>query len=150
MQPEMSAPEVTQRLISAIHSAKYDVIICNYANGDMVGHTGNFNAAMRAIEILDACIGELCDAIEQTGGQMLITADHGNCEQMLDPNSQQAHTAHTHNVVPLIYVGPQQVSLLSDGTLSDVAPTLLDLMHLEIPSEMTGRSLASIEALQTA
>lgn len=150
LKPEMSAPEVTQRLINAIHSAKYDVIICNYANGDMVGHTGNFDAATRAVEILDACMGELCDAIEQTGGQMLITADHGNCEQMLDPDRQQAHTAHTHNMVPLIYVGPQQLSLASDGTLCDVAPTLLDLMHLEIPSEMTGRSLASIEALQTA
>ena len=149
LQPEMSAPEVTEKLVAAIEGGKYDVIICNYANGDMVGHTGKLEPARKAVETLDQSLTKLRQAIEKTGGQMLITADHGNCEQMLDPDSQQEHTAHTHNVVPLVYVGPQSVQL-SSGTLADVAPTLLDLMHLEIPAEMTGRSLATIEAQQTA
>lgn len=150
LQPEMSAPEVTDKLVAAIRSGAYDVIICNYANGDMVGHTGKLEPAKKAVETLDASLGALRAAIEETGGQMLITADHGNCEQMLDPDNQQEHTAHTHNVVPLVYVGPQAVQLALGGTLADVAPTLLDLMHLEIPVEMTGRSLATIEARQTA
>ncbi|NKC00679.1 MAG: 2,3-bisphosphoglycerate-independent phosphoglycerate mutase [Pseudomonadales bacterium] len=150
LQPEMSAPEVTRKLVAAIKAGKHDVIVCNYANGDMVGHTGQLEPAKIAVETLDAALGELRTAIEETGGQMLITADHGNCEQMLDTENKQAHTAHTHNAVPLVYVGPQQIQLRQYGTLSDVAPTLLDLMHIEIPTEMTGRSLATIETAQTA
>jgi 2,3-bisphosphoglycerate-independent phosphoglycerate mutase len=150
LQPEMSAPEVTRRLVAAIRGGEHDVIVCNYANGDMVGHTGKLEPAKQAVETLDAALGELRRAIDETGGQMLVTADHGNCEQMLDSENKQEHTAHTQNLVPLVYVGPQQISLAQDGTLSDVAPTLLDLMHLEIPTEMTGRSLATVETRQTA
>ena len=150
LQPEMSAPEVTEKLVAAIKGGDYDVIICNYANGDMVGHTGKLEPARKAVETLDNALRQLRAAIQDVGGQMLITADHGNCEQMRDPESDQEHTAHTHNVVPLVYVGPQQVQFAPLGTLADIAPTMLDLMHLEIPAEMTGRSLATIEAKQTA
>ena len=150
LQPEMSAPEVTNKLIKAIRSGSYDVIVCNYANGDMVGHTGKLKPAIAAVETLDACMARLCEALADCGGQMLITADHGNCEQMLDSVNQQPHTAHTHNTVPLVYYGPQSVRFKGQGTLADVAPTLLELMHLEIPSEMTGTSLVDIETLQTA
>ena len=145
LQPQMSAPELTQQLVEAIHSGKFDTIICNYANGDMVGHTGQLAPAIAAVETLDQCLAQLCEAINQAGGQMLITADHGNCEQMRDPDTDQPHTAHTHNKVPLIYVGDQQISFSEAGTLSDIAPTLLDLMHIEAPKEMTGRSLAEIQ-----
>jgi 2,3-bisphosphoglycerate-independent phosphoglycerate mutase len=150
LQPEMSAPEVTRELEAAVRSGEYDVIVCNFANGDMVGHTGKLKPTMQAVAALDACLGRLHSAIEEIGGQMLITADHGNCEQMRDTESNQDHTAHTLNPVPLVYVGPQVVKFSDGGTLSDVAPTLLDLMHLDIPSEMTGRSLVTIETLQTA
>ncbi|MEM7079577.1 MAG: 2,3-bisphosphoglycerate-independent phosphoglycerate mutase [Pseudomonadota bacterium] len=150
MQPEMSAPEMTDKLVDAIASGEYDVIICNYANGDMVGHTGDLEAAVQAVEALDRCIGRLEEAVREHHGQMLITADHGNCEQMLDPDSGQAHTAHTSNLVPLLYVGEQEVHFDTRGTLADVAPTLLDLMHLEIPGEMTGRSLVEIKTRRSA
>jgi 2,3-bisphosphoglycerate-independent phosphoglycerate mutase len=151
LQPEMSADELTNELIDAVTSGNYDTIVCNYANGDMVGHTGKLEPAKQAVQTLDRCLRRLCDAIEQVGGQMLVTADHGNVEQMRDEENDQEHTAHTHNLVPLVYVGPQDVQFAeSGGTLSDVAPTLLDLMHLEIPQEMTGRSLVTIEARQTA
>ena len=150
LQPEMSAVEVTDKLIEAIEGNTYDLIICNYANGDMVGHTGKHDAAQLAVQTLDDCLSRLQSAINANGGQMLVTADHGNCEQMRDPNTDQEHTAHTHNPVPLVYVGPQQVSFAENGSLADVAPTLLDLMHLDIPQEMTGRSLVSIEARQSA
>jgi 2,3-bisphosphoglycerate-independent phosphoglycerate mutase len=150
LQPEMSAAEVTDKLEAAIRSGAYDVIVCNYANGDMVGHTGKFEPAVQAVQTLDACMGRLCKTIDDVGGQMLITADHGNVEQMRDPASDQAHTAHTHNVVPLVYIGPQNVRFAEGGTLCDVAPTLLDLMHLEIPAEMTGRSLVTIDARRSA
>ena len=150
LQPEMSAVELTDKLLEKIKSGDYDVIICNYANGDMVGHTGNLDAAIRAVMTLDECLGRLRATIDACGGQMLITADHGNVEQMHDPLSQQSHTAHTLNVVPLVYVGPQKVSFTPGGTLSDVAPTLLNLMHLEIPSEMTGRSLVTIKPAKSA
>ncbi|OEY65551.1 2,3-bisphosphoglycerate-independent phosphoglycerate mutase [Marinobacter sp. X15-166B] len=142
LQPEMSAPEVTDKLVEAIKSGKYDLVVCNYANGDMVGHTGNFEASVRAAECLDRCVQRVVEALQEVGGQGLITADHGNCEQMTDPESGQAHTAHTIGPVPLVYVGPQQLTLADGGSLSDVAPTLLALMNLEQPSEMTGRSLA--------
>ncbi len=150
LQPEMSAHEVTDKLVEAIRSQKYDVIICNYANGDMVGHTGKFEPAVAAVQTLDACLGRVREAIEAVGGQMLITADHGNVEQMRDEATAQAHTAHTHNVVPLVYVGPQEVGFTEGGTLADVAPTLLDLMHLDIPAEMTGHSLVTINARRSA
>jgi 2,3-bisphosphoglycerate-independent phosphoglycerate mutase len=150
LQPEMSAAELTDKLTEAIRSGSYDVIICNYANGDMVGHTGQLEAAKLAVVTLDKCLAEIKVAIQDTHGQMLVTADHGNCETMLDSNSQQAHTAHTHNAVPLVYVGNQSLSFVDGGTLSDVAPTMLDLMHLEIPEEMTGKSLVNIETRKTA
>jgi len=141
LQPEMSAPELTEKLVDALKSKQFDLIICNYANGDMVGHTGNFDAAIKAAECIDACLKKVADAVEIAGAQCLITADHGNAEQMLDPNSGQAHTAHTTFPVPLIYLGKQDIQLKSDGKLSDIAPSLLDLMSLPTPTEMTGNSL---------
>ena len=150
LQPEMSAPEVTDKLVAAIKGGEYDVIICNYANGDMVGHTGKMPAAIKAVETLDACLGRLAEAVESSGGQMLVTADHGNVEQMQDESTGQEHTAHTSNLVPLVYVGQQHVDFSDRGTLSDVAPTLLDLMHVEQPAEMTGRSLVTINTRQSA
>jgi len=140
LQPEMSAREVTDQLIAAVESGKYDTIICNYANSDMVGHTGDFAAAVKAIETLDECIGRIVSALEQVGGEVLITADHGNAEQMHDPETDQNHTAHTQNPVPLVYVG-RQAELLAGGALCDVAPTLLHVMGYAAPSEMSGRSL---------
>jgi len=141
LQPEMSAQEVTDKLVGAIEGGSYDAIICNYANGDMVGHTGNLEAATEAIAVLDACIGRVVDATLEAGGELLITADHGNAEQMRDPEIDQPYTAHTTNVVPLIYVGQQAQKLNEKGALCDVAPTLLQIMGLEQPKEMTGRSL---------
>jgi 2,3-bisphosphoglycerate-independent phosphoglycerate mutase len=144
LQPEMSAPEVTDKLVEAIKSGKYDLVVCNYANGDMVGHTGKLDAAIKAAECIDQCVARITEALQEVGGEALITADHGNCEQMTDPNSGQVHTAHTIGPVPLIYVGPRKVNLRDDGSLSDVAPTLLSLMSLEQPAEMTGHSLVEI------
>ncbi|MGB5651836.1 MAG: 2,3-bisphosphoglycerate-independent phosphoglycerate mutase, partial [Sedimenticolaceae bacterium] len=141
LKPEMSARELTDKLVVAIKSGKYDLIVCNYANGDMVGHTGLFDAAVKAIEVLDECLGRVSDAVLDVGGEMLITADHGNAEQMTDPKSQQAHTAHTLNDVPLIYVGYSASGLMENGALCDVAPTLLQIMGLSQPAAMTGRSL---------
>lgn len=142
LKPEMSAPEVTEKLVAAIQGGQYDTIICNYANGDMVGHTGVFDAAVKAAETIDQSLQAVVAAVESVGGQALITADHGNCEQMLDPNSGQAHTAHTCEHVPLIYIGDKQLDFcVDDGRLSDIAPTMLQLMALEIPAEMTGRVL---------
>lgn len=142
LQPEMSAEEVTDKLVAAIISGDFDALICNYANGDMVGHTGNFDAAVKACEMLDRCLGRLRQAIEQVGGEMLVTADHGNVEQMLDNETGQAHTAHTCELVPFVYVGTQKSMRIAEGgVLSDVAPTLLGLMGLERPAEMTGKPL---------
>ncbi|WP_257264204.1 2,3-bisphosphoglycerate-independent phosphoglycerate mutase [Endozoicomonas sp. ONNA2] len=140
LQPEMSAPEVTDRLVQEIRSGEHDLIICNYANCDMVGHTGDFNAAVKAVEAVDECIGRVLEALEEVGGQCLITADHGNAEQMKDPATGQAHTAHTCELVPLVYAGPQSIKL-KDGILSDLAPTLLALMGVAQPAEMSGKSL---------
>ncbi len=148
--PEMSALKVTDELVAAIRSREYDLIVCNYANGDMVGHTGDFDAAVRAVETLDECLGRLEEAMTGVGGQMLVTADHGNAEQMRDDSTGQPHTAHTSDPVPLVYLGPQQVEIEDGGTLADVAPTLLSLMHLEIPPEMTGRSLVKTRERRTA
>jgi 2,3-bisphosphoglycerate-independent phosphoglycerate mutase len=142
LKPEMSAFEVTQKLVDAIRSRKYDAIVCNYANGDMVGHTGNLAAATRAIEVLDECVGTVVAAMREVGGEVLVTADHGNAEMMADPKTHQAHTAHTLNVVPLLYVG-RKATVAAGGALQDVAPTLLAMMGLPQPPEMTGRSLVS-------
>ncbi|MBV1884425.1 MAG: 2,3-bisphosphoglycerate-independent phosphoglycerate mutase [Pseudomonadales bacterium] len=143
LKPEMSAPELTQKLTAAIRSGQYDTIICNYANGDMVGHTGVFDAAVKAAEAIDQCLSEVVLAVEEVNGECLITADHGNAEQMEDPTSGQPHTAHTCEPVPLVYVGANRNRSLqtSGGALSDIIPTLLDLMDIEQPSEMTGHSL---------
>jgi 2,3-bisphosphoglycerate-independent phosphoglycerate mutase len=126
LQPEMSAPEVTDKLVAAIESRKYDLIVCNYANGDMVGHTGIFAAAVKAAEAIDASLRRIVAALEKTDGQALITADHGNCEQMRDPGAGQPHTQHTTDPVPLVYVGPRRLQLAAaDGKLAEVAPTQL-------------------------
>lgn len=141
LKPEMSAPEVTDKLVEAIESGKYDVLVVNYANGDMVGHTGIFDAAVQAVEALDVCVGRVESAVKAAGGDMLITADHGNCEQMQDYESGQVHTQHTTEHVPLIYVGAQKLQVRRGGKLSDVAPTILALMNVDAPTEMTGESL---------
>jgi 2,3-bisphosphoglycerate-independent phosphoglycerate mutase len=142
LKPEMSAPQVTEKLVQAIQSGDYDLIVCNYANGDMVGHTGNFEAAVKAVEALDSSLSAVEAALKEVGGQALITADHGNCEQMLDYESGQQHTQHTTELVPLVYLGPKAVRLANKpGKLADIAPSLLHLMDLDIPSEMTGESL---------
>jgi 2,3-bisphosphoglycerate-independent phosphoglycerate mutase len=147
LQPEMSAPEVTDKLVAAITSGKYDLIVCNYANGDMVGHTGVFEAAVKAVEALDKCLGRVEVALLQVGGQALVTADHGNCEQMLDYASGQKHTQHTTELVPLIYIGAKQLGLQpAGGVLADIAPTLLGLMALPQPEQMTGHNLLTPSA----
>lgn len=139
--PEMSAPELTRALVDAIHSEAYDVIICNYANADMVGHSGNFNATVKAIECLDSCMHEVWQALANTGGALLITADHGNAEAMYDEKTCQAHTAHTCQPVPLLYVGGDWHFTRSKGSLIDVAPTMLALLGIDQPDEMTGSAL---------
>ena len=141
LQPQMSAPQLCDQLVDAILQRRYDVIICNIANPDMVGHTGNFAAAVTAIECVDECLGRIHQAIKDTAGQLLITADHGNAEQMYAENSDDAHTAHTSQPVPLVYVGAPAEFIIDDGALSDIAPTLLSLLDLAIPTKMTGRVL---------
>ena len=143
LQPQMSAPQVTDELVQAIGSGKYDAIICNFANADMVGHTGNFPAAVQAIETLDTCLGRIVEALQKVGGELLITADHGNAEQMSGDGTGQAHTAHTVNPVPFIYVG-RPATVANGGALSDVAPTMLYLMGLDIPAEMSGDTLVEL------
>lgn len=143
LKPEMSAFEVTDKLEEAIRSGKYQSIICNYANGDMVGHSGNLAAATKAIEALDICLGRVVSAMQQCGGEVIITADHGNAEQMLDRSTHQAHTAHTLNLVPFIYVG-RKAQIATTGALQDIAPTMLTLMGLPQPQEMTGKSLLNL------
>ena len=144
LQPEMSAFEVTTKLEKAIASRQYALIVCNYANSDMVGHTGNLTATTRAVETLDICIGRVVNAMQKIGGEVLITADHGNAETMYDAINHQPHTQHTTNLVPLLYVG-RKATLLDNGALSDLAPTLLHLMGLPQPIEMTGRNLVLFE-----
>ena len=143
LKPEMSAREVTDKLVAAIRSREYSAIVCNYANSDMVGHTGNLAAATRAIETLDECIGRAVTAMQEIGGEVLITADHGNAETMLDTKTQQPHTAHTLNLVPLLYVG-RKAKIAKGGALQDVAPTLLAMMGLPPPPQMTGKSLITL------
>ncbi|NRA99944.1 MAG: 2,3-bisphosphoglycerate-independent phosphoglycerate mutase [Rhodobacteraceae bacterium] len=140
LQPEMSSVEVTDHFVAAIE-AGYDLIVTNYANPDMVGHTGDLQAAIKACEAVDAGLGRVLAALEAAGGAMLVTADHGNCETMIDPDTGGPHTAHTTNLVPVIAVGVPEGTALKDGRLADLAPTLLDLMNLPQPPEMTGESL---------
>lgn len=149
LQPEMSAFEVTDELVQAILSKKYDAIICNYANPDMVGHTGDLQAAIKAIEAVDTCIGRAVKAMQQIGGEVIITADHGNAELMYDVVNQQPHTQHTTNVVPMLYVG-RPARLAKTGSLSDLAPSLLKMMGVPQPVEMTGHALIEFAAVPRA
>ncbi len=141
--PEMSAPLVTDKLIEAIRGGVYDVIICNFANADMVGHTGDFDATVKTIEVLDGCLKRIYDVLRAVGGEMLITADHGNAEQLFDNDTHQAHTAHTVNPVPFLYVG-RKAKIAATGALEDIAPTMLYLLGLPIPPEMTGHALVDL------
>ena len=144
LQPEMSSKELTEKLCAAIESGKYDYIICNYPNGDMVGHTGVFEAAVKACEAVDDSIGKVIASLKKVGGECLIIADHGNCERMKDKTTGQPYTAHTNLPVPLIYFG-RKAKALEGGRLSDLAPTMLSLTGMEIPKEMTGRPLITLE-----
>jgi len=144
LKPEMSAFEVTDKLVEAIRGKQYQAVICNYANGDMVGHSGDMAAAVKAIEALDVCIGRVVTAMQEIGGEILITADHGNAEQMLDTVANQPHTAHTLNVVPFLYIG-RKARMIAGGSLQDVAPTLLTMLGLPQPPEMTGKPLIALQ-----
>ncbi len=141
LQPEMSAIEVTDEVVKRIESGNYDVIVLNFANCDMVGHTGVFDAAVKAVETVDTCLGRTINAIQKMGGVALVTADHGNADQMLDYTTNDVFTAHTTNVVPLVMIGADDGLKLKNGRLADLAPTMLDLMGLDAPEEMTGESL---------
>ena len=141
LQPEMSAPELTDKAVAAIASGKYDLIVLNYANPDMVGHTGSLPAAIKAVETVDAGLGRIAEAIQKSGGALIVTADHGNCEMMRDPQTGGPHTSHTLNPVPVLLVGARNRALVAEGRLADIAPTLLELMELPKPKEMTGTSL---------
>ncbi len=141
LQPEMSAPELTTRLVEEIKNGQYSVIICNFANPDMVGHTGNMQATIQAVEVIDKCLGKIVAALQEVDGELIITADHGNAEYMFDSTTQQAHTAHTSDPVPFIYMGRNAKIIKENGKLSDIAPTMLYLLNLPKPEEMTGTSL---------
>lgn len=143
LQPEMNAPVLAEKLVEAIEEEKYDVIICNFANPDMVGHTGNFDATVQALEALDACLKPVIDAMQKIGGEVLITADHGNAELMANSKTGQAHTAHTTNPVPFVYIG-REAKMSPSGALSDVTPTMLYLMGISLPPEMGGQSLVEL------
>ena len=150
-QPEMSAPEVTDKVVEAIRSGQFDVVVLNYANTDMVGHTGDIPAAVKAVETVDTCLGRLSEAVEAMGGTLVITADHGNAEMMRDPKTGQPHTAHTLNPVPFIIVNPPPaIRQVDNGRLADVAPTLLDIIGLPKPQVMTGRSLIHLDERRAA
>ena len=144
LKPEMSAPEVTDNLVEAITSGEFDLIICNYANGDMVGHTGKMDAAIKAVETLDTCLQRVTDAILSVDGACLITADHGNVELMVDPKTGGPVTSHTNGPVPLVYIANNGAhKTLTEGRLCDIAPTLLGMLDLSKPAEMTGKNLLS-------
>jgi 2,3-bisphosphoglycerate-independent phosphoglycerate mutase len=149
LQPEMSAPELTDKVVAAIDSQKYDLIVLNYANPDMVGHTGSLPAAIKAVETVDAGLGRIAAAVQKQGGALLVTADHGNCELMRDPVTGGPHTAHTTNPVP-VFLMDGAAAAIADGRLADVAPTLLQLMGLKQPQEMTGHSLIRADAARAA
>ena len=140
LQPEMSAPELTEKVVNAINSEKYDLIVVNFANPDMVGHTGKIEAAIKAVEAVDKAIGKIVPAIRKQHGALIITADHGNCEMMVDEKTGEPHTQHTLDRVPVILDGVENVQL-HDGRLADLAPTILKLMNLSQPKEMTGKVL---------
>ena len=144
LQPEMSSKELTDKLCEAIESGKYDMIICNYPNGDMVGHTGVFEAAVKAVEAVDSCIGRVIESLKKVDGECLITADHGNCERMKDLEKNIPYTAHTNLPVPFIYYG-RKATMRKDGRLSDIAPTMLYLKGMEMPAEMTGKSIVKLD-----
>jgi 2,3-bisphosphoglycerate-independent phosphoglycerate mutase len=144
LQPEMSLPELTDRLVEAIRSERFDVIVCNVANPDMVGHSGILQAAIRAVEAVDRCLARVKAAIDEVGGALLITADHGNIEQMTDPASGQPHTAHTTNKVPLVFHG-RPARVRDGGSLRDLAPSMLALLGLAQPAAMSGRSLLEFD-----
>jgi 2,3-bisphosphoglycerate-independent phosphoglycerate mutase len=145
LKPEMSALEVTEKLLEALQSQKYDMIICNYANPDMVGHTGNFEAAVKAVETVDLCLGRVIKMLQKIGGEVVIISDHGNAEKMLDEVTKQTYTAHTTNLVPFIYVGRQAVATKTEGKLIDIAPTLLYLMGIKKPKEITGEVMVKLK-----
>jgi 2,3-bisphosphoglycerate-independent phosphoglycerate mutase len=148
LKPEMSAPEVTDNLVEAIESGEYDLIVCNYANGDMVGHTGKMDAAVKAVETLDTCLQRVTEAILKVDGQCLITADHGNVELMVNPETGEPVTSHTNGPVPLVLIGNRTQGVnLESGRLCDIAPTLLAMMDMDQPEEMSGQSLLRCEAL---
>lgn len=144
LQPEMSARQVCRHILDSVENNRFDIILCNFANGDMVGHTGNLTAAIAAVETLDECIGQIVAAVQQQGGELLITADHGNCEQMYDAISGQTHTQHTTNPVPFLYIG-RRARIKTGGALKDIAPTLLTMLGLAQPAEMTGQNLIEFE-----
>jgi 2,3-bisphosphoglycerate-independent phosphoglycerate mutase len=145
LQPEMSASGLTEKVVAAIGSGRYDLIVLNFANPDMVGHTGSLAAAIKAVEAVDACLGRIAEAVRTQGGALLVTADHGNCELMRDPETGGPHTSHTTNPVPVLLMGGEAGGL-RDGRLADLAPTLLALMGLPKPAEMTGTSLIRLDA----
>ncbi|HJW41455.1 MAG TPA: alkaline phosphatase family protein, partial [Rhizomicrobium sp.] len=149
-QPEMSAPEVMTRLEAAIASSKYDLIVVNFANPDMVGHTGIMAAAIQAVDTIDDCLGRLRTAVEKAGGVLLVTADHGNIEVMNDPVTREPHTAHTTLDVPIVAVNAPKGARLANGRLADVAPTLLDLVGLPKSPQMTGHSLIERQKAESA
>ena len=134
---------MTEALLKELKTGDYALVICNFANGDMVGHTGNLSAAIRAVETLDKCIGKITKATREQGGEVIITADHGNCEIMYDPVHQQPHTQHTTNLVPFVYVG-EKARIVKGGTLRDVAPSILHLLGLKQPKEMNGHNLIDL------
>ena len=139
----MSLPEVADKLVEAINSDQYDLIITNFANGDMVGHTGKLDAAIKAVETLDKYVGVAVEAMRAKGGEVLIVADHGNCEEMFDYVSNQPHTQHTTNLVPCIYIGKSNTTIRDGGSLQDVAPTILTIMGIKQPQDMTGQCLVN-------
>ena len=141
LQPEMSAPELTEKAVAAIKTGQFDMIILNFANPDMVGHTGSLPAAIKAVETVDAGLGKIWAAVQAQGGAILVTADHGNCEVMRDPETGGPHTAHTTNPVPVLIAGGPEGIKLHDGILADIAPTLLKLMGVAQPAAMTGKPL---------
>jgi 2,3-bisphosphoglycerate-independent phosphoglycerate mutase len=147
LKPEMSAFELTSALVAAVKSKKYNFIVCNFANTDMVGHSGNLEATIKAVEAVDTCLGKVHKVCKEIGAEILITADHGNAEQMVNPRTSKSHTAHTNNPVPLVYVSHRKASIAGPlvGTLADLAPTILTLMDIEQPEEMTGRCLLTIK-----
>jgi 2,3-bisphosphoglycerate-independent phosphoglycerate mutase len=145
LKPQMSAPQMTDEVVKAVRNGQYDVIICNFANPDMVGHTGDFDATVKAIEAVDGCLGRILEAVQAIGGELLITADHGNAEQMFDTETHQPHTAHTTNPVPLVYVG-RPATLAASGALEDIAPTMLALLDLSVPAEMSGKPLVELHS----